>query len=743
MNRKEKALRFINTIGRTIKGLPAAVMGLYDRFEKRFERPLSLIRKMQSRPFLYSIYHSFVIYLIVEMLSRRSPVSAVSYLFSDPLVFMYNWLLVLLTMTLALLFRKRGFAFTVISGLWLILGVTNCVLLGFRTTPLNFMDFRTFKDVMGIINVYLAPWQIALIVAGLVVVLASLLLMFLRTPKENVKFTRSMTVIVSVALVAGLATSLSVSAGKLQTTFHNIQEAYKSYGFAYCFSASVVGRGISRPDSYSQEYMNGIVEKINAAAGEEGAAEVIPAEHATKENPNIIIVQMESFFDVNHLKNVTFSENPVPVFTELKEKYSSGILLTPSFGAGTANTEFEVNTGMSLASFGPGEYPYSTRIRQTATESVANDLKAYGYSTHAIHNHTGKFYGRYLVYPNMGFDSFTSVEYMQNIERNPLNWADDSCLTGEITKAMQSTEEPDYVFAVSVQGHGKYPAELIDETQTITAQGFNEEEAVGFDYFINQLHRMDEFIGEMVHELEASDEPTVLVVYGDHLPKFQIEADDMDNGNIYETEYVIWDNFGMAQEDKDLTTYQLYPQVLNLLGMHNGVITRFQQFCQGNDTYYSDLEALQYDILYGKNYVYGGALPFEKTEMRMGIDDVKVTGMSAVGRRLYISGENLTQRSIILINGNEVKTTFLNNGRIACNYGKKIEEGDTVEVVQMSSRKLQLSSAGIWEWYPDGAVQIAEGNTNLTLDRNIEETEEEMLADIKADEDVVETTATV
>lgn len=72
---------------------------------------------------------------------------------------------------------------------------------------------------------------------------------------------------------------------------------------------------------------------------------MVKSEKATEETPNIVFLQMESFFDVNHLKDVTFSENPVPNFTSMKENYTSGWLTTPSFGAGTANTEFEASLG--------------------------------------------------------------------------------------------------------------------------------------------------------------------------------------------------------------------------------------------------------------------------------------------------------------------------------------------------------------------------------------------------------------
>jgi hypothetical protein len=412
----------------------------------------------------------------------------------------------------------------------------------------------------------------------------------------------------------------------------------------------------------------------------------------------------------------------------MKENYSSGLLTTPSFGAGTSNTEFEVLTGMSMDYFGPGEYPYTTILRETTDESVANDLKPYGYSSHAIHDHTGKFYGRYLVYPELGFDSFTSVEYMQDVERNPLNWANDSCLTTEITKALDSTEEQDFVFAVSVQGHGKYPTEVIDDTQTITCEGFNMDETVGFEYYVNQIHQMDAFLGELTDTLSQSEEPTVLVVYGDHLPKFSISPTDLDNGNIYQTEYVIWDNFGLEKQDKNLTTYKLYSEVLDRLDMHTGVITQFQQYCEDDVSFYADLHTLQYDLLYGECYAYGGTKPFVKTDMQMGIDEITISGVSQVGSYLYVTGENFTTASKIYINGSEYVTTYLSSGRICCEDAGQLEPGDVIDVIQMSSKKTKLSSAGKWAWYPDGAVQVEAGSKNLSLDTK--ETEEEIKQEI-------------
>lgn len=697
------------------------------------------IKKVEKRPIVFCAVLAVILYLAVEMLSRRSVWQGIVYMVSDPLVFLYNSLIVMITLSIAWLFRKKRFILAFISFLWIGLGLTNCVLLLNRTTPLNFMDFRTFLDVMSIMTVYFTPFQIALMFIGAGAVIGFLVLMFIKAPKEKISRKRALAASASLCVMLSIATTACVSTGSLATTFHNIHDAYKQYGFAYCFACSVVDRGIQKPDGYSQESIQSIVDRINEKKAQTGtSAEVVASDKASEDTPNIVILQLESFFDVNHLKNVTYSENPLPVFTELKENYSSGYLLTPSFGAGTSNTEFEVLTGMSMDYFGPGEYPYTTIMRETTNESVAYDLKDYGYSTHAIHNHTGKFYGRYLVYPDLGFDSFTSVEYMQDVERNPLKWADDSCLTGEITKAMNATSQQDLVFAVSVQGHGKYPAEPIDDTQTITAEGFNEAEAVGFEYYVNQIHQMDQFLKELTDELSKSDEPTILVAYGDHLPKFNIEASDLENNNIYQTEYVIWDNFGMQQEDKDLTCYQLYAQVMKLLGMNNGIMTGFQQNCVGDSTYYSDMRALQYDILYGNCYSYGGVKPFVKTDMHMGIDPITVSDIKFEGDYVYVYGQNFTTASKIFINGSEYDTAFINSGEI-CAEENSIKEGDLIEVIQMSSKKTHLSSTGQYYWYQDRIEPYIEDEAAFGMNYALwdEESDEDINSDIQKEENAV------
>ena len=95
---------------------------------------------------------------------------------------------------------------------------------------------------------------------------------------------------------------------------------------------------------------------------------------------------------------------------------------------------------MSMHYFGPGEYPYKSILRETTCESAPYVLKNLGYTTHAVHNNEANFYGRRSIFPNLGFDTFTSEEYMaRENEKNPNGWVKDEVLTDEILKCLDST----------------------------------------------------------------------------------------------------------------------------------------------------------------------------------------------------------------------------------------------------------------------------------------------------------------
>lgn len=361
----------------------------------------------------------------------------------------------------------------------------------------------------------------------------------------------------------------------------------------------------------------------------------------------------------------------------------------PSVGAGTANTEFETITGMSLHYFGPGEYPYKSILKEATCESAPYVLKNLGYSTHAVHNNEANFYGRRTIFPNLGFDTFTSEEYMpeENL-KNPLGWVKDSILTDEIVKCLDSTEGPDYVYTISVQGHGDYPEEPMIEEPEITVSGAPTEEANNkWEYYVNEIHEMDEFVRQLTETLAAYPEDVILVMYGDHLPTMGLNVEDLENKYLFQTEYVIWDNMGMVKKDENLASYQIAAEVLDRVGIHEGEIFRYHQARRNTKNYQVDLETLQYDLLYGEKYAYDGENPFTRTKMKMGLYDVTLDSIRLVSETdhtYYIQGTNFTPSSQIKLNGEWYDTVYVSPTTLFIT-GIELDDFDRLSVVQRSN----------------------------------------------------------
>ena len=631
----------------------------------------------------------------MEMLSRRSVWEGVQFLALHPVHFLCNILVVLLTLLLALLVKRRVFMLSLVSTIWLGLAIANFILLGYRTTPLAAIDFYILKPVFSILKIYLTPVQMILIVLAFAAVITGIVFIFIKAPKHQALYRGALVSIAMTSLATFGLIHFSIQADATSTSFANLANAYRNYGFAYCFAASLLDTGIDKPEDYSVETMASLAEDIE----EETKEDVSPDAQKdsaifsdSQQEPNIVMVQLESFIDPNRLDGFTYSENPVPFFTWLKERYTSGYLSVPSIGGGTANTEFEVLTGMSLDYFGPGEYPYKTILQQSTCESIAYNLKELGFGTHVIHNNTGTFYDRHLVFPNLGFDTFTSLEYMNHVEKNPLGWAKDTVLTTEILTTLFSTEQRDFIYAISVQPHGKYPSVPLGDEQPITVSStvLSEDELIPFSYYVNQVYEEDAFLRSLVQALETCGEPTILVLYGDHLPSISAAEDNMAKGDLLQTEYVIWDNIGLEEQDLDLKAYQLSASILKKLGIQSGFLNSFHQSFAETPRYQEYLELLEYDMLYGKKAVYGGSDGYRPTDMQMGIKPIALEQYRMLGSTLYVFGSEFTPYSRICINGDPADTVFISSGAIKAD-DLSLEEEDQITVAQVGEDGIFLS----------------------------------------------------
>ena len=678
-------------------------MDKFDKFEKldrKVEETLHEVetmdrRKFYKNSFAYAAVWALLLNLLIETLGRFPTAGifgGLTFMVHSPLVFLYNALILYATLVLASLSKRRVFFFTIISIFWLGIGIINGVILTQRMTPFTVKDLSNLNDGLTIVTNYLSNYEIIGAIAAGLIAVGLLVLLFIKGPqkRDGVKRKRNLVAVLLVIAFTFLSSSFVIRAGIVQTFFGNLAYAYRDYGVVYCFVNTWLNTGISKPDGYSKEEILSIFDKKEL--GDDNAM-LLTQKDEDEEHPNILFLQLESFIDPMTIQSITLSQDPCPNFRRLMQTYSSGELTVPACGAGTANVEFEVLTGLSVKFFGPGEYPYKAVLKEKTGESLAYDLDSLGYTSHAIHNHRAVFYNRNSVFSNMGFDTFTSVEYMKNVEKTPKNWAKDDVLTECITDALDSTDGRDMIYTISVQGHGKYPAEQVLQNPVIEVTAAPSEELKWkYEYYVNQIYEMDQFIKALTDTLAKREEPTVLVMYGDHIPALDMTEDDLESGNLYGTQYLIWNNIGLKKDDENLHAYQLAAHVMEMLDMQVGTIFTYQQNHKNSETYLADLKALGYDMLYGKYYIYGGTNPFKPTNLKMGVNDITIDEIVKIGDKYYIKGRNFTQYSKVTLDGKELKTIYLGENVLGLLEDVDPDDADKMKVSQIENKSGEILS---------------------------------------------------
>lgn len=687
---------------------------LFTKVEKQHsEEYLRRIAFLNKYSLLFHALLSCGIVFVVEILSRRDFLSACSFVGGHTGAFLFNAFIVFASLSLVYLFRRRAFFRIIISGFWIILGIINGCILSNRVTPFGFTDLKCINDLFAMNNTnYFTAEEATIVVIGLGLFALFCAVLFIKGPRYQGRIHKIVVLasIVSVMFIGlPVTTSAAQNANVVASYFSNIAQGYENYGFIYGFSSSVVDRGMSKPDDYTEEHVAEITDKVESSKQETAV---------TKDDaPNIICVLLESFCDPDEIKFLHYNDDPIPTFHELEKNYTTGYLTVPVVGAGTANSEFEVLTGMSMQYFGTGEYPYKTILKKTDCESTAADLASIGYGTHAVHNNGGNFYSRVNAFSMMGFDTFTSKELM-NIQTYTPNgsWATDDVLVDETIKTLDSTpDQPDFTYTITVGTHGDYPKEQVIENPKYIANGsFDQETKNQWTYYINQLNEVDTFMSDLIKKVNERDEDTVIVFFGDHLPTMGLQDSDMRSGDIYKTKYVTWNNMGLEKKDADLYAYQLMANITNSVGIHEGTILNYHQTQMNSADYQDGLENLQYDILYGDRYCYNGKDKYPATNIVMGIDPVTVdNATNSIGNsEVIIRGTHFTKWSKVFVNETKVNTIFSGPGCLIINKDD-ISDGDTIQVCQMGSNNTVFRESNTFV-YSDPDVISTEDPTEST-----------------------------
>ncbi|OCT11572.1 hypothetical protein A8709_05860 [Paenibacillus pectinilyticus] len=361
------------------------------------------------------------------------------------------------------------------------------------------------------------------------------------------------------------------------------QQNYANNGLTLAFTLNVKNSIVQKPDTYNETAIASVATNIQATAAK--APEVKSAKLSAGKKPNVIFVMSEAFWDPTLLTNVTYSEDPLPTIHRLqKEAGNAGYLLSPQYGGGTSNVEFEVLTGNSMSFLPGGSIPYQQYISKPLP-SLASYFANQGYKSMGIHSYEGWFWDRNTVYKELGFQSFKSSEKFVNPEIKGY-FISDAEVARNVNSEVDKTEDPMFIYTVTMQNHGPYDDPRYGEnTIKATGSGLSAQAKSILETYTQGAHDADASLQMMIDHFKDSDEPTMIIFYGDHLPMlgmdYQVykEAGFISTSNanqwsldeikkMHSTPLVTWSNFDMPKQENPVTSASfLGAHVLDMLGM--------------------------------------------------------------------------------------------------------------------------------------------------------------------------------
>lgn len=238
-------------------------------------------------------------------------------------------------------------------------------------------------------------------------------------------------------------------------------------------------------------------------------------------------------------------------FKSLKENTIRGNTYVSVFGGQTPNSEWEFLTNNSMAFMPYRTVPYQQYIR-TKSYSLATTLKAQGYTANAIHPWYGSGYRRNAIYPLLGFDSFESIETLDNLEYlrgYPTDLSTYKYITNQFDN--KSDGEKLFDFVVTMQNHSGYDLPGFDSTVFLT----DIENCPRVEQYLSLLKESDKALEYLISYFKNYDEKTIILIFGDHQPPYfedefweTIMEDPNDETSKYITPFILWANYDINEQ---------------------------------------------------------------------------------------------------------------------------------------------------------------------------------------------------
>ena len=516
-----------------------------------------------------------------------------------------------------------------VSSLFLyILSLAETFVFDFRDRPIMLWDVTALGTAMTVAENYVFEFSAAMKQSALILAAANILLFFFPFKVKGLKH-RAALFAVCAALTGSFCYTFYakiVPAKNLELNLWNINDTYIEDG--YVLSTAVSMRYVVKqsPAGYSHAKLKAIVDDINTYSDDDNSSDspdmsssqtlgtgqqtantssqsnsnttASPSNTAQTSNTalssdnaantfgmiqpvNIICIMNESFSDLSVAGDFTTNIDYMPFWHSLSENVIRGSLCVPVFGSMTSNTEAEFLTGDSMALLPFNSNAYQFNIKPGAL-SMVSTLKAQGYRAVAMHPYPAENWNRKRVYENFGFDEFYDIEYYE-LDEQLRNYVSDASDFARLIEQVENKESPDeklFLFNVTMQNHGGYMTDFDNFEQEVYLTGDLAGKYPEAEQYLSLVKKTDEAFEGLINYFKDYDEPTMIVMFGDHQPSvendFYDDISGMSSYDVptkdrlmwYQTPFVIWTNYEQSSENMGkLSCLYLSSYVLKAAGL--------------------------------------------------------------------------------------------------------------------------------------------------------------------------------
>ena len=483
---------------------------------------------------------------------------------AQPLLIVLNALPVgLILLALTCLLRNVFFAASLTNLFVCGLSIANRMKIEVRDEPVFPRDFALLKEVGQIVGDYdlrFPVGAIAIVVAGTLIL--ALLGAFIGCKPFPIAKLRGLPgsllgTAASVAVLAGLIVTVYAS-NDLYNSFrvsnaYYVPSVFNELGFPYCFCHQFTTYPVDKPDGYSRSEVEQWENEAVAPVGQ-------------GKDVNVIMVMNEAFSDISDYSIFHWEEDPLPSLHALQTDPHAitGRMAAPSFAGGTANTEFDVMTGMQTNALSKTTTS-SMRVVNRNQDSLFRVFGADDYRTSYIHCGDDWFYNRENVLRWFGAEQTMFIDQMAAPEMKG-RWVTDDYMAGLIEaefEAAMAEGRQLFNYTTTIQNHmsytaDKYGADYVYPSIDVSVP-LSDAVTSMLEVYIEGARDADAMLGRLVEYFSHRNEPVVLVFFGANLPYLgdnqlaytemgMTQEENWSGLTSYETPFVIWANDSAAEE---------------------------------------------------------------------------------------------------------------------------------------------------------------------------------------------------